>query len=56
MRHFNITGLCTPEQDYMADISEKIKSIRAMTKAGEYFAVKHLELYQRVSVSCKQNL
>ncbi len=50
MRHFNITGLCTPEQDYMADISEKIKSIRAMTEAGEYFAVNRARQYGKTTI------
>ena len=27
MKRFNVTGLCMPEEDYMADISEKTAEI-----------------------------
>jgi len=30
LRRFNVTGLCTPEEDYMVDISSKIKQIKRL--------------------------
>ena len=35
MRRFNVTGLCTPDKDYMVDISDKIEQIRAMVDMEE---------------------
>jgi hypothetical protein len=39
MRRFNTTGLCVPEQDYMVDISGKIRRIREMVDRGDYFTI-----------------
>jgi hypothetical protein len=39
MRHFNTTGLCVPDQDYMVDISDKINRITAMVDQGCYFTM-----------------
>ncbi|MDR2394296.1 MAG: AAA-like domain-containing protein [Treponema sp.] len=39
MRHFNTTGLCVPDQDYMVDISDKIRRITAMVDQGCYFII-----------------
>lgn len=50
MKRFNVTGLCTPEQDYMADISEKIRKIQAMVDAGEYFTINRARQYGKTTV------
>lgn len=50
MKQFNVTGLCTPEQDYMADISEKIKQIRAMVDAGKYFTMNQARQYGKTTI------
>jgi hypothetical protein len=39
MRHFNTTGLCVPDQDYMVDISDKIRCITALVDQGAYFTI-----------------
>lgn len=50
MKRFNVTGLCTPEQDYMADISEKVRKIQAMVYAGEYFTINRARQYGKTTV------
>jgi hypothetical protein len=39
MRRFNTTGLCVPDQDYMVDISGKIRLIKEMVDRGDYFTI-----------------
>jgi hypothetical protein len=39
MRRFNTTGLCVPDQDYMVDISDKLRRIREMVDRGDYFTI-----------------
>jgi len=39
MRRFNVTGLCNPEQDYMVDITNKLKQIKEMIDYGDYFTI-----------------
>jgi hypothetical protein len=39
MRRFNTAGLCVPEQDYMVDISNKIRLIKQMVDRGDYFTI-----------------
>ena len=50
MKRFNVTGLCTPAQDYMADISEKVRKIQAMVDAGEYFTINRARQYGKTTV------
>lgn len=50
MKHFNITGLCTPDQDYMADISKKIAQIQSMVDAGEYFTINRVRQYGKTTI------
>lgn len=49
VKHFNVTGLCMPEQDYMADISGKVKQIRNMADAGEYFVINRARQYGKTT-------
>lgn len=35
-KRFNVTGLCTAQQDYMVDIISKLVQIKAKIDAGEY--------------------
>jgi len=43
MRRFNVTGLCTPEEDYMVDISGKIKQIKQLVDRRSYFTINMLK-------------
>ena len=48
-RHFNVTGLCTPEQDYMVDITSKLSGIKKMIDAGEYFTMNRARQYGKTT-------
>ncbi len=50
MKRFNVTGLCTPEHDYMADISGKLDRIKAMVDAGEYFTINRARQYGKTTI------
>ncbi len=50
MKHFNVTGLCTPAHDYMADISGKVTQIKAMADAGKYFTMNRARQYGKTTV------
>ena len=39
MKEFKTIGLCTPEKNYMVDISERIDVIRQMVDKGDYFTI-----------------
>ena len=49
MRKFNVTGLCVPEEDYMVDISEKIKKIKEMVDARRYFTINRARQYGKTT-------
>ncbi len=49
MRHFNVTGLCTPDKDYMVDISDKIQKIRGMVDMEEYFTINRARQYGKTT-------
>lgn len=48
-RYFNITGACTPEEDYMADISGKLRQIRAMVDRRQYFTINRGRQYGKTT-------
>ena len=37
MKTFTTTGVCTPENNYMVDISDRIKKMKVMVDEGKYF-------------------
>ncbi|MDR1948672.1 MAG: AAA-like domain-containing protein, partial [Spirochaetaceae bacterium] len=49
MRYFNTTGLCVPDQDYMVDISGKIRRIREMVGRGYYFTINRARQYGKTT-------
>ena len=49
MREFNVTGLCVPEEDYMVDISEKIKTIKGLVDARRYFTINRARQYGKTT-------
>ena len=49
MRKFNVTGLCTPEEDYMVDISEKIKQIKQLVDNRSYFTINRARQYGKTT-------
>ena len=50
MRRFNVTGLCVPDQDYMADITNKISQIMVMVERGDYFTINRARQYGKTTV------
>jgi hypothetical protein len=49
MRHFNTTGLCVQDQDYMVDISDKIRRIKEMVDRGDYFTINRARQYGKTT-------
>lgn len=49
MRRFNTTGLCVPEEDYMVDISERLKIMKQMVDEGQYFTVNRGRQYGKTT-------
>jgi len=49
MRAFNVTGLCVPEEDYMVDISEKVKKIKELVDSRCYFTINRARQYGKTT-------
>ncbi|MCL2164833.1 MAG: AAA family ATPase, partial [Oscillospiraceae bacterium] len=49
MRVFNVTGLCVPEEDYMVDISEKVKKIMGLVNSRCYFTINRARQYGKTT-------
>ena len=45
MKKFRTTGICVPEKNYMVDISDRLRQIRAMVDAGDYFTINRARQY-----------
>ena len=49
MRKFNVTGVCTPEENYMVDITGKLKQIKAMVDEKDYFVINRGRQYGKTT-------
>jgi len=49
MRKFNVTGLCTPEEDYMVDIGGKLERIRRLVDGRCYFTINRARQYGKTT-------
>jgi len=49
MRKFNVTGLCTPDEDYMVDISGKIEQIKRLVDRRSYFVINRARQYGKTT-------
>ena len=49
MKRFNVTSLCTPEEDYMVDISEKIEQIKQLVERRCYFTINRARQYGKTT-------
>lgn len=49
MRVFNTTGLCVPEEDYMVDITDRLKIMKEMVDAGQYFTINRGRQYGKTT-------
>ncbi len=46
---FNVTGDCRPDIHYMVDISGKLRQIKAMVDAGQYFTINRARQYGKTT-------
>ena len=49
MRKFTVTGTCIPRKNYMVDITGKLKQIKAMIDAEEYFTINRGRQYGKTT-------
>ncbi|MBR6222606.1 MAG: AAA-like domain-containing protein [Lachnospiraceae bacterium] len=49
MKKFNTTAVCIPSKHYMVDISERVKEIKVLVDAGEYFAINRARQYGKTT-------
>ncbi|MCL2100031.1 MAG: AAA-like domain-containing protein [Oscillospiraceae bacterium] len=49
MKRFNVTGLCTPEEDYMVDISGKVAEIKQLVDRRCYFIINRARQYGKTT-------
>ncbi|MCL1918080.1 MAG: AAA-like domain-containing protein [Peptococcaceae bacterium] len=49
MRHFNVTGLCIAEEDYMVEISNKLEQIKQLVDARCYFTINRARQYGKTT-------
>ena len=49
MKRFNTTGFCTPEEDYMVDISDKIAQIKKLVDSRSYFTINRARQYGKTT-------
>ena len=46
---FNVTGACVPWKHYMADMTGRVREIRKMVDAGEYFTINRARQYGKTT-------
>ncbi|MCD7865406.1 MAG: AAA-like domain-containing protein [Clostridiales bacterium] len=47
---FNVNGTCRAEQHYMVDLSSRLRAIKAMVDAGDYFTINRARQYGKTTV------
>ena len=52
-KDFNVTGLCFPDQHYMADVSKKLERTLDMIEFGEYFIINRPRQYGKTTILFK---
>ena len=50
MKRFNVTGLCMPDEDYMADISGKVEQIKRLIDDRRYFTINRARQYGKTTM------
>ena len=48
-KKFNVTGLCVPDQHYMADVSKKLAATMVMVEEGDYFIINRPRQYGKTT-------
>ena len=49
MKTFKTTGACIPSKNYMVDLSSRLKAIKAMVDAGDYFTINRARQYGKTT-------
>ncbi len=49
MKVFNTTAVCIPSKHYMVDLSERVKEIKKLVDAGEYFSINRARQYGKTT-------
>ena len=49
VKKFNTTAVCIPSKHYMVDLSDRVKEIRKMVDAGEYFTINRARQYGKTT-------
>lgn len=47
---FNVNGICRAEKHYMVDLSSRLKAIKTMVDAGDYFTINRARQYGKTTV------
>ncbi len=48
-KYFNVSAACKPELHYMVDITARLRQIRAMVDAGQYFTINRARQYGKTT-------
>ena len=48
-KRFNVTGLCFPDEHFMADVSDKMSQIMSMAEYGDYFIINRPRQYGKTT-------
>ncbi len=49
MKSFKTTGACTPDKNYMVDLTDRIIHIKHMVDAGQYFTINRAQQYGKTT-------
>ncbi len=49
-KKFNITGLCIPQEHFMADVTGKLSQLLEMTENGDYFTINRPRQYGKTTI------
>ena len=50
MKEFNTTAVCIPSENYMVDITDKVKMIKELVDSGRYFTINRARQYGKTTV------
>ena len=48
-KRFNVTGLCFPDEHFMADVSDKMSQVLSMAEYGDYFIINRPRQYGKTT-------
>ena len=49
MKVFNTTAVCTPEENYMVDLTSRVKEIEKLIEAKKYFTINRARQYGKTT-------